>query len=199
MGLTIADGQGKHGDMGVDIDQRGLVQSKSRPSEEVEAEAGRSFVLHGVCRTAAATGGGFLHFKNTSTTHDVIITRIYVDTQTLTDSDLLVYQLLDPTISVAGSDVSSSGITQKNTGSGSALTGVLTISDASADMTFTGGSEYHEYCLVSRASQSRNMMGTNVITPQKSIGWAWKREAGGTATDDQIVSITVNVYVRERE
>jgi len=199
MGLTIADGQGKYGDMGVDIDQRGLVQSKSRPSEEVEAEAGRSFILSGVCRTAAATGGGFLHFKNTSTTHDVIITRIYVDPQTLTDDDLLVYQVLNPTINAAGSDISTSGIIQKNTGSGNTLAGILTISDASADMTFTGGSEYHRYSLISRTSTSRNMMGTNVITPQKSIGLAWELEDGSAAVDDQIVGICVNLYVRERE
>ncbi len=140
-----------------------------------------------------------MHFKNTSTTHDVIITRIYIDPQTLTDADLLVNQVLDPTINAAGTDISSTGIVQKNTGSGESLTGTLTISDASADMTFSGGTNYHEIGVNSRTPQQRDMKGTNVITPQKSIGWAWKLEDGSSAVDDQIVAFSINCYVRERE
>ncbi len=196
--MLIEDGQGQNGWMGVDSDQRGMVQSKSRPSEEVEAEAGRAFIFHGVCRTAVAAAGGFLHFKNTSTTHDVVITRVYIDPQTLTDADLLVNQVLDPTINAAGTDISSTGVVQKNAGSGNSLTGTLTISDASADMTFTGGTNYHEIGLNSRTPQQRDMKGTNIITPQKSVGWSWKLEDGSSAVGDQIVSFSINCYTRER-
>ncbi len=181
----------------VDLSNRLKVQSKSRPSEEVEAARGRSFILHGVCRTAAAAAGGLMHFKNTSTTDEFVVTRIFIYPQTLTDADLLITQVKDPTINAAGTDISSSGVIQKNFASGRTMDGTLTISDASADMTFSGGSDYHEIPIVSRTMNNRDMKGTNVVTPQKSIGWAFKLEDGSSAVGDQIIVISVNGFTRE--
>ncbi len=194
MGLTIEGADGRT--VLVDCNNRLKVQSKSRPSEEVEAASGEAFILHGVCRTAAAAAGGLWHFKNTSTTHEFVVTRIYIYPQTLTDADLLVTQVKDPTIDAAGTDVSDACMVQKNFGSGRVLTGALTISDASADMTFTGGTDYHEFSLISRTMNSRNMQGTNVITPQKSLGFAFKLEDGSAAVGDQIITISLNGYAR---
>ncbi len=181
----------------VDSSNRLKVQSKSRPSEEVEAARGNSFILHGVCRTAAAAAGGLFHFLNTSTTDEWVVTRIFIYPQTLTDADLLITQVKNPTINAAGTDISTTGIVQKNFGSGKTLGGTLTISDASADMTFTGGDDYHEIPLISRTMNSRNMKGTNVVTPQTAIGFAFKLEDGTSAVGDQIISISVNGYKRE--
>ncbi len=192
---TIRDGEGSGECAGVNSSHRLLVESQSRPSEEVEAEKGRGFILHGVCHTAASVSGGLMAFTNTSNDFEVVITRIYIDPQTLTPTDLLVNQEKNPTVS-NGTDISTTGIVQKNFGDNATLPGVLTISDGSSDMTFSGGINYHEIAINSRTPQQRDMKGTNVVTPQTTIGWSFKREGGGSATDAEKISFSVNCFKR---
>jgi len=39
----------------------------------------------------------------------------------------------------------------------------LTISDASSDMTVTGGTQFHEFLVQSKSSYQRDMKGTNIL------------------------------------
>ncbi len=196
MGIQIQDGTGNGYSAQVNDDNRLRVESKARPSEEVEAALGNAFIFHGECHTSASATGGLMAFKNTSSTHEVVITRIYIDSHTITPADLIVLQEKDPT-TTNGTDVSISGVIQKNFGSGKSLSGTLTISDGSSDMTFAGGKTYHSFPVSSMSQYSRNMMGTNIVTPNTAIGWSFKRVGGGDATDAEIIALSVNCFVRE--
>ncbi len=176
------------------------VESVSIATEESHAENGDAYALHGVCRTAAAAAGGLLHIDNTFSTHSFHITRLFIDPQTITDPDLLATIFVDPTSITSGTDITSTGVVQKNTGSINALksAGVtLTISDGSADMTFSGGTKLHEIPVVSRTPVSRDLNGTNIIGPGGKWLIGFKLEDGSSAVDNQIVSVTVNGYIEE--
>jgi len=195
--LKLLDGTGHGYVAGVSNESRLLVESKSRPSEEVEAERKEAYILHGECHTAAAASGGLMSFKNTSNSDDVVITRIYVDSHTITPTDLIVTQVKEPTVS-GGTDVSLTGIVQKNFDGGDGLTGELIISNASGNITLSGGSNYHSMPIKTMSQYQRNMMGTNVVTPGKTIAWGWKTRAGGNATNAEIVALSVNCFKRKR-
>jgi len=193
--MIIEDGLGKNGNVRVSDENRLATESKSRPSEEVEAAHGRAYVLHGICQTAAAAEGGLLAFTNTSTSEELVITRVYIDPWTLTDANLIIKQEKIPTVT-AGTDITKTGIVNKNFGSGLSVTGTLKISDASSDMTFSGGTVFHAIPLISRTPINRDLKGTNVVTPKTTIGWSFALEDGSAAVDDQIISFTVNCYTR---
>jgi len=192
---TILDGRGHGKVAGVSDELRLLSESKSRPSEEVEAQRGAAYILHGECHTAAAAAGGLMSFKNTSNLDDVVITRIYIDSHTITPTDLILTQVKNPTVS-GGTDITSTGVVQKNYGKNDGLTGTLTISDAASDITLSGGSNYHSMPIKTMSQYARDMKGTNVVTPGKTIAWGWKTRAGGNATDGEIVSLSVNCFRR---
>lgn len=196
----IVDGGGHGKRAHVSDENRLYVESKSRPSEELEAMTGDAFILHGECHLAAASSGGLMSFKNTSNVDDVIITRIYIDAHSLTPTDLIVTQVKEPTVS-SGTDISTTGVVQKNFGSGKGLTGTLIISDGSADITLSGGTNYHSFPVQTMQQYIRDMTGTNVITANKTIAWGWKTRGGGNATNAEIISLSVNVIkrpIRER-
>jgi len=46
-------------------------------------------------------------------------------------------------------------------------------------------------------SKTRDMKGTNIVTPNKTIAWGWKTRAGGNAADGEIVSMSVNCFKRD--
>ena len=54
----LRDGTGQAYLAQVTKQNRLAVDSKSRPSEEVEAQDAKSFILHGECHLAAAASGG---------------------------------------------------------------------------------------------------------------------------------------------
>jgi len=192
----IRDGSGKGYVARVTTENRLATESKARPSEEVEAETGFAFILHGECHTAAATSGGLMYLTNTSTTKEIVVTRLYFDPHVITPTDLIITQVREP-IASGGTDISSTGIIQKNFGVAPTAIGSLVISDASSDMTYTGGRQYHSFGLKNMTSQSRNMMGTNIIAPNTTILWGWKTAGGGNATDGEVVAISVNCFTRD--
>jgi len=196
MAETIIDGQGKGYLAGVSSENRLLSDSKSRPSEEVEAQNSRAFILHGECHTAAAASGGLLYFTNTSSVNDVVVTRIYIDPCTITPTDLIITQVRTPATTANGTDISSTGIVQKNYGTANSTIGTLVISDSSSDMTYTGGSQYHAFPAKTMTSLTRDMKGTNVITPNTTILLGWKTASGSNATDGEIVSLSINCFTR---
>lgn len=195
MGLQIGgNAAGRTADVSSDF--RLLTESKSRESEEVEAEKGRSFILHGECHLAVAASGALISFENTSSDEEVIITRLYIDSHTITPTDLIITMEKGPTIT-NGTDISSTGVIQKNFGRGDTLTGTLKISDSSSDMTFTGGANYHAFPVQTMSQYTRDVKGSNVISPGKIIGWGWKTRGGGNAVDGEIVSLSINCFKRK--
>ena len=187
----IQDGAGGGFKAQVDTNHRLHVSSESFVIEEVRAIEEQAYILHGECHTAAAASGGLMYFKNTSTTYNVYITRIYIDPHTLSDT-YTIQQIFD-TARTSGTDIGATGKVNKHRASGNVLEGDLYISDASNDMTFSGGTQYHSYPVTSRTSVQRHMNGTNVITPGKSIAFQWTA-VDGTGTDAEVISLSVNLY-----
>ena len=180
--------------MFVDENGRAHTLATTKDFEESAAEDGDSFILHAECHLAAATSGGLLYFTNTSPDKEYHIGRIYIDPQTITPADLLVTQVFDPATKTGGTNISETGIINKNTGRSTTLTATLRTSDASSDITFTGGTQYHAFPITSRLSVFRDMKGTNIIFPGKTILWGWRREGGGGATDAEKISLSINLY-----
>ena len=147
--MQILDGSGRGFRARVSDSLRLLVESMSRPSVEVAAEDGDAFILHAECHTAAATSGGFLFLTNDDNNADLVIERIFFDAHTLTPTDLIILQVKEP-VPTGGTDISDSGIIQKNYGSGGSLDATLKQSDASSNVTYTGGEQYWPALIISR-------------------------------------------------
>jgi len=196
----ISDNSGGPG-YGAKVDSKNNLWTRavSIPAEEDHAVDGDSYIAHGECHTAAATGGGLMSLKNNYPNKEVVITRIYIDSHTITPTDLVMVQVFEPATTTSGTDITSTGIVQKHLGKQNAAKDnlTLTISDGSANLTYTGGTKYHAPPLPTMTSQTREMKGTNVITPNKTILWGFKRAGGGSATDAEIVSLSVNFILRD--
>ena len=185
---------GKDGNVAtVDDDNRLLTNTKSFFAEEIGSQNGRAFIWHAECHLAAATSGGLLAFTSSNQTDLSVITRLYFDAQVLSDN-IIIYQVKNPTL-VGGTDISSTGIINKNFGSGRSMQGTLKVSDGSADLTYTGGSSFHAFSLSSLESKDRDMRGTNILNNGNTILWGWKTADGGNAVDGEIISISANVYI----
>ncbi len=191
----IKDGSGKGYLAGVTSENRLATESKSRPSEEVEAKSGFAYILHGECHTATAASGGLMYFTNTSTNREVVITRCYFDPHTITPADLIITQVRKPAVS-NGTDISLTGIVQKNFGIAHTTIGQLVISDGSSNITYTGGDKFHSFGAKSMTSIQRDMKGTNIIAPNTTILWGWKTASGNNATNAEIVSLSINCFTR---
>lgn len=191
----IQDATGSNDWLKVNGFNQAEVYSESVPSEGIQAERGKAFIVHAECHLAAAAAGGLLSITNNDPSHDVEITRIYVDPHTITPTDLIVTQVFDATLA-SGTDVSSTAIIQKNRGSVIDFDLTVKISDASADLTYTGGIQYHAFPVTSMTSMQRNMQSTNIIPRNKSITFGWKTRGGGNATDGEIISLSVNMVKR---
>lgn len=189
--IILNDGTGT-GNKAKVKNNRVLVDSRSEAAEETAAVFGDAFIISARCRTAAATSGVFMSIRNNDPDFDMHVTRIYIYPQTLTDADLLCTQVFDAEIT-GGTDASATAIVNKNRGSSKPFDLTVIVSDASADATYTGGTEYHCIPLNSRQTSSRSMNGTNVITSGKSINFCWELEDGSAAVDNQIVYFAVNV------
>lgn len=179
---------------------RAMVEAVKFDAEEQAAHDGEAYIMHGECHTAAATSGALMYIKNTSATNSIHVTRIYIDVGTLTPTDMFLTQVINPTTVSNGTDITTTGVIQKATNKVNALKSsgaTLKISDGSSDMTFTGGDQFHKYPVASRTSYQRSMNGTNVIGPggEWIIGW----ESAGTATDAQVISLSVNLYLGEED
>ena len=175
------------------------VEAVSLDKEEQSAQDGESYIFHAECHTAAATSGTLLYIKNNSTVNSIHVTRIYIDPQSLTPTDLFLTQGISPTSISSGTDVTSTNIIQKNTGKVNALkdASTMTISDGSADITLTGGTVFHKFPVASRTSSQRNMNGTNVIAPGGE--WYIGYTSAGGATNGEVISLSVNAYVAETD
>lgn len=172
------------------------VYSESVPSEGIQAERGNAFIIHAECHTAAAASGALMSITNNSSEYNLEVTRIYIDPHTITPSDLIITQVFDATLA-SGTDVSTTAVVQKNRGSAASFDLEVKCSDASADLTYTGGTQYHAFPVKTMTSSQRNMQLTNVLPRNKSITFGWKTRGGGNATDGEIVSLSVNVVRRE--
>jgi hypothetical protein len=188
----IRDGTGSGLLAKVEAGNRLKVASKTSFAEEIAAQNDRAFIFHGRCHLSANSSGGFMAIKNTSADVKIAISRIYIDAHSLTD-DIIVEQVKNPTIS-GGTNISSTGIINKNYASSRAMTATLTISDVSSDMTFTGGSPYHAFPVQSLQQYGRDMKGTNLLGQNDILVFGWETVDGENAVDGEIISFSVNVY-----
>ncbi len=193
MGLIIEDGTGHGYQVGVTKENQMLVQAEQVFSEEKKAQQGDSYILHGVCHLSASTNGGLLYFTNTSSDSNVAITRIYFDAHSLYD-DIIITQIKNPATVVNGTDITATGIVNKNYTSGNELEGTLVISDGSSDMTFTDGSQYHSFVLQSLSGIQRDMRGTNILGLNDTIVFGWATVDGANAVDAEEIALSVNLY-----
>jgi len=192
----------KSGDGGniakVDDDNRLWTNTKANAAEEVAAHNGNAFILHGACRLAVAGSGGLFYFKSTDSVRHVHLTRMFFDCRTLSD-DIIIYQVKNPTTVSGGTDISSTGIVNKNFTSGNAVTGTLVYSDASNAITYSGGTNFHSFVVESKKSYFRNMNGTNMLSNNDTILWGWETLGGGNAATTDIISLSINFYRRPVE
>ncbi|MEE8382220.1 MAG: hypothetical protein V3R78_10160 [Thermodesulfobacteriota bacterium] len=177
----------------VDDDNRLHTNSKSFFAEEVASQNGRAFIWHSECHLAAATSGGLLAFTSTDQTDITAISRIYIDAHSLTD-DIIVYQVKNPTL-IGGTDIGANGIVNKNFTQGRTMAGNLVTSDGSADLTYTGGTNYHSFIISSKEKVIRDMRGTNILGNGDVILWGWATLDGGNAVDGEKIALSVNTYL----
>lgn len=173
------------------------VLSEDVPSEGFQSRLGNTFIVHAECQTALAASGGLLQLTNNDASADIEITRIYIDGHTITPTDLIVTQVFDAT-GAAGTDVSLTAIVQKNRGSAEVLNASVVVSDASSDLTYTGGTQYHAFHVGNNESLQRNMNSTNIIPAGKSILWGWKTVSGSNAVDGEVISLSINLIKRDK-
>lgn len=192
MFTIIKDGEGSGRSAGVTSSGKLKTYSTVEPVEQSEAEEGNSFIIHAECHTAAATNGGLLYIYNNDTSYDMVITRIFIDAHTITPTDLICMQIFDTTIA-NGTDVSSSAIVNKNRGNSNTFDLTIKQSDGSSDMTYSGGTKYHSFPIKTMTSNFRDIAGTNIIQAGRSVLFGFKRAGGGSATDAEIISFSVNV------
>ena len=192
----IFDGTGTEHSAKVDKDGKLHVDSVIRSSEGEEAKKGNAFILHAECHLAAAASGGFLYFTNNEPDYDIVVTRIYIDAGTLT-TGVKVRQIKNPATVSNGTDISATGIIQKNFESHITLDASLVVSDGASDMTYTGGEQYHAFSLSTLQSQQRNMNETNIIGPGKTMLFGWSALTG-SCTNAETVSFSINVIKRLR-
>ena len=188
----IRDGTGSGLLAKVEAGNRLKVASKTSFAEEIASQNDRAFIFHGRCHLSANSSGGFMAIKNTSPDVKIAVSRIYIDSHLLTDN-LIVEQIKNPTIT-GGTDISSTGIINKNFASSRAMTAILTVSDGSSDLTFTGGSPYHAFPVESLKQYPRDMKGTNLLGQNDTLLFGWETVDGGNAVNGEIVSFSVNVY-----
>jgi hypothetical protein len=188
----IRDGTGSGLLAKVEAGNRLKVASKTSFAEEIAAQNDRAFIFHGRCHLSANSSGAFMAIKNTSADVKIAITRIYIDSHSLSDN-LIVEQIKNPTIT-GGTDISSTGIINKNFASSREMTALLTISDINSDMTFTGGNPYHAFSVESLKQYPRDMKGTNLLGQNDTLVFGWETVDGGNAIDGEVVSFSVNVY-----
>jgi hypothetical protein len=188
----IRDGTGSGVLAGVETGNRLKVASKMFFAEEIAAQNDRAFIFHGRCHLASATSGALMAIKNTSAESKIAITRIYIDPHSLTDN-IIVSQVQNPIVS-NGTDISATGIINKNYASSRNLVATLRISDGSSDMTYTGGSPYHAFSAQSLQSSARDMKGTNLLGQNDTFLFSWETVDGGNAVDGEIISFSVNCY-----
>jgi hypothetical protein len=192
MSETIRDGTGSGLLAKVEPGNRLKVASKTSFAEEIAAQNDRAFIFHARCHLKAGTNGGFMAIKNLSIDQKIAISRIYIDAHSLTDN-IIVEQIRNPTIS-GGSDISSTGIINKNYTSDRQMSAQLIVSDGNSDMTFTGGSPYHAFPVQSLQQYARDMKGTNLIGQNDIFLFGWETVDGGNAVDGEVVSFSVNCY-----
>lgn len=175
-----------------------LVTSGTRfEVEEAQAVLGNSYSFSGECHTAANDGGTLLYVKNLMKTSNIHITRCFFDAQTITPTTLYLTQGTDVTSTIMGGVAAMPK--QKNSGSEFSLgTADCTflISNGSSDIALTGGSAFHVFPIDSRERVTRHMAGTNIIAPggEWYIGY---KTTTGDATDGEIISMTINCYVKD--
>ncbi len=189
---TIRDGTGSGLLAKVETGNRLKVASKTSFAEEIAAQNDRAFIFHGRCHLKAGPSGAFMAIRNTSADQKIAISRIYIDSHSLSDN-LIVEQVKNPIIS-GGTDKSLTGMINKNYASARVMSAILTISDSSSDMTFTGGTPYHAFPVQSLKQYARDMKGTNLLGQNDIFLFGWETVDGGNAVDGEIVSFSVNVY-----
>ncbi len=198
MGFIIEDGTGAGFSAKVDSNSRLYTDAVARVVEEDSATKGEAFIFHGECSLSAAPSGGLMAITNDSTTHNIVITRIYIDAHTL-DVPVILAQVKRPTTFTGGTDISATGIINKLFDSGKTSSATLIISDSASDMVYTGGEKYHAPFIESRSSHQRDMAGTNIVTPGTTLLFGWKTEDGANAVDGNIVSLSVNMHRELRD
>lgn len=195
MGILIEDGKGSGKIAEVNEFNQLSVVAESVPAEGYQAEKGNAFIIHAECHTAASASGGFIHITNNEVDNPIHITRIYIDPHTITPTNLICTQLFEA-VAVGGTDVSSTAIVQKNKGSANIYDLTVLASDSGADLTYTGGEQYHAFPIKTMTGIQRNMNETNIIPAGKSVMFGWKTVDGSNAVDGEIVSFSINVVKR---
>ncbi len=161
--------------------------------EEIAGQLGKAYILHARCHTANASSGAFMALTNLSQKYKIALTRLYFDAHSLSQ-DLIITQIKNPTLSGDGSDASITDIIDKGMTNEETFDATLKISDASADLTYAGGIEYHAFKIGSKESVLRDMKGTNVIHNGNTVLWGWETFSGN-AVDGEVVSLSMNLYI----
>ena len=174
MGM-IYDGTGTNLRAAVKSDEvvnRLQVSSESIPYEGARAVSGRSGIIHGVCYFGASSSGGLLSIENTSTTRNIVLTRLYFDAHVLA-APVQIVQVKAPATITGGEDTTTTSRVQKNYGSQVSHAMVVTQATSGNTMSYTGGEEYHNFSMSSLQSQNRNMNSTNIIPPGTKVIWGF--------------------------
>ena len=189
MAEEIVDGTGSGRRMKVGKGNRAFVNSVSHTAEEVHTFEGGSFLIHAECHMAATTDGGLLSFKYTGEKR-INIVSLFLDSLILT-KDMKIVVVKNPTIASGTVDVAN--IIQRNGFRTAELNQQVTISDGSADLTFTGGEELISFGIQSLQSKDRSPKGAFMMKKNDILLIGWEASTGN-GIDGELISIALGIY-----
>lgn len=189
MAEEIIDGTGSGRRMKVGKGNRAFVNSVSNTSEEVHTFNGESFLIHAECHMAANTDGGLLAFKYTGNKR-INIVSLFLDSLILT-KDMKIVVVKNPTIASGTVDVAN--VVQRNGFRTAELSQEVTISDGSADLTFTGGEEFISFGIQTLQSKDRSPKGAFMMKKNDILLIGWEAFTGN-GIDGELISIALGVY-----
>ena len=189
MAEEIVDGTGSGRRMKVGKGNRAFVNSVSHTAEEVHTFEGGSFLIHAECHMAATTDGGLLSFKYTGEKR-INIVSLFLDSLILT-KDMKIVVVKNPTIASGTVDVAN--IIQRNGFRTAELNQQVTISDGSADLTFTGGEELISFGIQSLQSKDRSPKGAFMMKKNDILLIGWEAFTGN-GIDGELISIALGIY-----
>ena len=189
MAEEILDGTGTGKRAKVDSKNRLHVNSVSHSGEEVHTFEGTSYIIHAECHMAATTSGGLLAFKYIGDKKINVLT-LSVDALVLT-KDTKISVVKNPVIA-NGTLVTVKAI-QRNGSSNNELASEITISDGSADLTFTEGKVLTSLAIQSLQSKDRSPRGAFIMQKNDIFLVGWEAFTGN-GIDGEIISLTIGIY-----
>lgn len=189
MADEIVDGTGSGRRMKVGKDNRAFVNSVSHTAEEVHTFEGGSFLIHAECHMAATPSGGLLAFKYTGDKR-IDIVSLFLDSLVLT-KEMKIVVVKNPIIASGTVDVAN--VIQRSGFRTAELDQEVTISDGSADLTFTGGEELISFGIQTLESKDRSPKGAFMMKKNDIFLVGWEAFTGN-GIDGELISISLGVY-----